>query len=87
MKKRKVLTNGYTSRKRRREVLGFGVPREDWFKDAKGKSQIKNDPIFECKCGRSIYDHPDLLVGCHYRSMPYYGDLCPFVTIGEIKSQ
>jgi hypothetical protein len=86
MKKRKVLTNGYSSRKKRREILGFGVPKEKWSKEANQKGQIKNDPVFECKCGRSIYDHPSLFVGYHYASLPYYGDLCPFIAIGEMKT-
>jgi len=37
----------------------------------------------KCRCGRSIYEHPDMKVGTHYISHPYYGPLCPFILIGE----
>lgn len=80
MKKRKSLVNCYTSKKGRRDILGFGQPREKW-----STKEGENVNPFVCKCGRSIYDHPCLSVGCHYTSLPYHGDLCPFITIGERK--
>lgn len=80
MKLRKSLVNRYSSKKGngRREILGFGQPREKW-----STKEGENVNPFVCKCGRSIYDHPCLTVGYHYTSLPYHGDLCPFLLIKE----
>ena len=82
------MTNGYSSRRRRREILGFGIGMslenlEDYHKRSRNESQMKNDHLFLCKCGRKNSEHPIMTVGDHYNSLPYHGDLCPYVTIGE----
>ena len=70
--------NGYSfSMKERREIL-FGNPKQP---GPKPFPKLK-DPI-NCKCGRSIYDHPEVKVGHHYASAPYHGDLCPFLLLKE----
>jgi len=74
-KSKDMSLNGYS--KNRKEIL-FGYPKETW---SKNKQKIA-DPI-NCKCGRSIYDHPEVKVGHHYASAPYHGDLCPFLLLKE----
>jgi len=82
-KKKMLLANGYTfSQKAKRErLLGH-------LKASDGTVNKKRPPFdefnaFICKCGRFIYDHPCLLIGNHYGSMPYHGDLCPFLLLKE----
>ena len=82
-KKKMLLTNGYTfSQKAKRErLLGHLKPSDGTVN--KKKSTFDEFDAFICKCGRPIHDHPCLVVGNHYGSIPYYGDLCPFLAIGE----
>lgn len=82
IRRRKVLTNGYSMAKARKEILlGRLNPK---FNDIKREEKTKQiERIFTCKCGRSIFDHPDMTIGDHYRSMPYHGALCPFLQIKE----
>jgi len=76
-KKKMSLTNGYTNKKRRKEIL-FGSPAETW--SDFNRKVIK---LINCKCGRSIYDHPEVRIGDHYVSIPYHGALCPFLLLKE----
>ena len=75
-KSKDMSLNGYT--KSRKEILGFGYPKETWSNYGKKANEIIN-----CRCGRSIYDHPEVKVGHHYASAPYHGDLCPFLLLKE----
>ncbi len=82
MKIKKVLNNAYSAAKARKEILmGRLNPKINNKEKAKEKRKIEGP--FVCKCGRSIYDHPCMTVGSHYTSMPYHGDLCPFLLIKE----
>jgi hypothetical protein len=82
-KKKMLLTNGYTfSQNAKRERLLGHLKPSDGTVNKKSPTFDEFD-IFICKCGRSNYDHPCLFIGNHYSSMPYYGDLCPFLAIGE----
>lgn len=83
MKIKKVLNNAYSAAKARKEILMGRLNPIHNREAKKEKRQIKNEGPFVCKCGRSIYDHPCLTVGPHYTSMPYHGDLCPFLMIKE----
>jgi len=74
-KSKDMSLNGYS--KNRKEIL-FGYPKETWSNYGKKANEIIN-----CKCGRSIYDHPEVKVGHHYASAPYHGDLCPFLLLKE----
>ena len=85
MKIKKVLNNAYSAAKARKEILlGRLNPKFNDIKPSASELRIKQiERIFTCKCGRSIFDHPDMTIGNHYRSMPYHGALCPFLMIGE----
>lgn len=82
MKIRKALNNAYSAAKARKEILlGRLNPKFNDLKTEDKRKQIER--IFTCRCGRSIFDHPDMTIGNHYRSMPYHGALCPFIAINE----
>lgn len=82
MKIKKVLNNAYSAAKAKKEIL-LGRLNPKW-NDIKKEEKTKQiERIFTCKCGRGIFDHPDMTIGDHYRSMPYHGALCPFLMIGE----
>jgi len=83
MKLKKFLTNRYSSLRNRKDILLGRLNPKINIEPENRLRQITIETIFTCKCGRGIYDHPVMTVGNHYRSMPYYGDLCPFIAIGE----
>lgn len=78
------LPSPYTFGLKERKKINFAKPRDRHPEDKEVIERFNRyTSNIKCRCGRNIYEHPDMKVGSHFISFRYYGELCPFMLIGE----
>jgi hypothetical protein len=78
------LPSPYSFGLKERKKIGFAKPRDKHPEDMEVIERFNRyTSNIVCRCGRSIYEHPEMKIGPHYISHLYYGPVCPFMLIGE----